>query len=104
MPETYLGTAPTSKQDVWQYASTTCTYTGVFFSHEVYSPTTTIASSSDLVVFGSFSAGEIMISLLLLVLIVLKIGQFLAQGLRQIRTGKTFLQYNGGDVEIRHDL
>lgn len=103
-PITYNGTPPTSKQDAWQYASTTCNYTGVFFSHEVYAPTTTISSSTDIVAVGSFSAGEMMISVLLFVLILLQLGQYLAQALRRVRTGKKFLSYSGGDVEIRHDL
>ena len=62
------------------------------------------ATTSDIVVLGSFSAGEIVISFLLLSLILLKLASSLASALSNIKTKKTFLQYGGGDVEIRNDL
>jgi len=68
-----------------------------------YNPTTTISTSSDITIYGSFSAGEIMISLLLLLIILLKLLEFMAKALSNFKTKKTFLQYGGGDVEIRED-
>jgi hypothetical protein len=71
---------------------------------EVYNPKTEIASTSDVVLYGSFTAGEIVMSFLLLCLIVLALMTQLARALSNIKTKKTFLQYGGGDVEVRDDL
>lgn len=70
----------------------------------VYNPSTNISSSSDIVLYGSFSAGEILISFLIICLIALKMCKYLASALSNIQTKKRFLSYSGGDVEIRDDL
>lgn len=69
-----------------------------------YNPSTNISSSSDIQVYGSFSAGEILIAFLLLCMIVLYMMRLLALALSTIKTKKRYLQYGGGDVEIRDDL
>ena len=62
------------------------------------------ASTTNLYVLANFSAGEIVISFLIFCLILLKLASLLASALSSIKTKKTFLQYGGGDVEIRTDL
>lgn len=69
-----------------------------------YEPKTTIASSTDIQVYGSLSAGEILISLLLFLMIVISVLKGTINMLERIKTKKTFLAYRGGDVEIRDDL
>jgi hypothetical protein len=71
---------------------------------DYYNPPTNIASSGDVVLYGSFSAGEVVIAFLILCLIVITLVKSLASSLSNIKTKKTFLSYGGGDVEIRDDL
>lgn len=68
-----------------------------------FNPTTTIASSTDIQVYGYFSAGDIVISVLLLCLILLKVLRDMASALSGIKTKRKVLQYGGGDVEIIDD-
>lgn len=69
-----------------------------------YSPPTEINSAGDIELYGSFNAGEIVISFLLLCLIVLSLAKMLVTALSNIKTNKKYLSYSGGDVEIRNDL
>jgi len=69
-----------------------------------YNPTSGIASSTDIQIYGSFTAGEVLIALLLFLIIVIELAKSIARGIGNIKTGKRYLQYHGGDVEIRHDL
>lgn len=68
-----------------------------------YNPTANIASTSDVQVYGSISAGEAMIAFLILCSIAISLMVALAQALSNIATKKRFLGYSGGDVEIRDD-
>jgi len=68
-----------------------------------YNPTANIASSSDIQVYGSISAGEIMVSLFLFLLLWVKLVEVLAKGLDKLKTKKTFISYQNGDVEVRDD-
>ena len=52
--------------------------------------TTTIATTSDIVVLPTFSAGEAMVSLLLLVLVLLQVGAFAVGALEKIKTRRTY--------------
>jgi len=74
------------------------------YATTTYNPSTVISSSTDIQLYGSFSAGEIIISFLLLCLILLTLIKLLVSALSNITTKKTYLQYGGGDVEIRKDL
>lgn len=71
---------------------------------QVYNPPVNASSTDSYFLYNSFSAGEIVISILLLLIIFLKMAQLLARGLSTIRTKKIYAQYGGGDVEIREDL
>jgi len=69
-----------------------------------YNPPTSIATSTDVVVYGSLSAGEILIAFMLFAMITIYLTELLARALGFVKTKKKFLAYNGGDVEIRDDL
>lgn len=69
-----------------------------------YNPDIEITGTSSIKVYGSYSAGEILISFLLVCLILLSLLKMLATALSNIQTKKTYLQYGGGDVEVRKDL
>lgn len=88
----YLTNDPTN------YPTTTLEYL------QDYNPPIGINGTTSINVYGSFSAGEVLISFLLLCLILLALARSLAQALSNIKTKKKYLQYGGGDVEIRDDL
>jgi len=69
-----------------------------------YNPSNNIASSSDIQVFGSFSAGEIMIAFLLSMQIFLMLLTSLISSFNRIRTGKKYIEYSNGDVPISDNL
>ena len=109
-PVRYDGTTPTLPTHTFYFENIECdvvdnipTTTNSSFSAG-FNPTTTIASTSDVQVYGYFSAGEVLISFLLLCIVVLMLINLLVKALSNISTKKTYLQYGGGDVEIRKDL
>lgn len=63
-----------------------------------------IATSSDIVIVPTFTAGEVLICFFLFALILILLGRGVLAALDRIKTKKTVLGYSGGDVEIRHDL
>jgi len=65
-----------------------------------YNPTANIASSSDVQVFGSISAGEIVIVAVLMIGLLLKCMELLARGISSIKINRDFLGYSGGDVPV----
>ena len=69
-----------------------------------YNPPTDISSSTDVSIYGSISAGEVLIVLFLFIIIVMELIKLQLKALSKIQTGKKFLAYSGGDVEIRKDL
>lgn len=79
--------------------SETCTY-----NSSIYAPTTTIASSTDIQLYASFTAGEVLTILLMFILIVIELMKMIARALSAIKTKKQYLAYGGGDVELRNDL
>lgn len=98
-PVTYDGSLPSTKTESWQFNAETCIY-----NNEVYAPTTTIASSTSIQLYASYTAGEVLMALMMFVLIVIELVKMLARALDKIKTKKRFLGYSGGDVEIREDL
>ncbi len=94
-----LPSSPYNYSFQWQFYKETCTYNGA-----IYAPSTTTASSTDIQVYASLTAGEVLMALMMFVLIVIELGKMIAHGLNKIKTKKTFLSYSGGDVEIRNDL
>ncbi len=109
-PVRYDNTPPTLPTHVFEFRTKSCTFTSTGtttgttnITLNAYNPTTTIASSTDVKIYGSISAGELLISLFLFILIWIKLLSFIPRALSNINTKKKFLGYNGGDVEIRED-
>jgi len=69
-----------------------------------YNPPVGIASSSDIQVFGAFSAGEIMIAFLLVLQIFLMLLSALISSFGAIKTKKRYIEYSSGDVPINEQL
>lgn len=68
-----------------------------------YNPTSTISSSTDVKIYGSISAGELIISSILLIFVMFYLFELTAKTLKEITTHRKYLQYNGGDVPINKD-
>lgn len=108
-PIRYDGVAPTLPTHAFYFRTMNCTNASssqpITISNMSigYNPTTTISSSTSITVYGSLSAGEIMISLMLFLLIWIKLVELIAKGLSNIKTKKKFIAYSGGEVEIRDD-
>jgi len=98
-PTLYDGSTPSDPGQYWQFNNETCNY-----NSGIYAPTTTIASSTDIQVYGSFTAGEVLVAFFLFVLIVIELVKMLAHSFNKINTKKKFLSYSGGDVEVTEDL
>lgn len=107
-PVRYDNATPTLPTHAFYFKTTVCTDNVATSSQNIvlnaYNPTTTIATSTDIKIYGSFSAGEILISLLLFIAIFIKLMEYVAKGLNKIVTKKKFLGYSNSDVEIREDL
>lgn len=70
----------------------------------MFAPTTSISSSTNIAVYGSMTAGEVLMIMLMFIMIVVEMVKLLARALDRVKTKKTFLAYGKGDVEIREDL
>lgn len=97
-----MGMIPTNRNDNFQFASSTCV-TRYSTSSVGYNPPTDFSSSSEISIYGSISAGEAITIFVLIGIFILITMNSLARALSAIKTKKRFLQYNGGDVEIRDD-
>jgi len=56
------------------------------------------------VVLPTFSAGEVLISFFLFVMILISLARGVMEALDMVKTRKRVLAYSGGDVEIRDDV
>jgi hypothetical protein len=65
-----------------------------------YNPSTTIATSTDIKVYGAISAGEVLISLLLFCLIIFIVTTTFISALDRIKTKKKYIAYKHNEVEI----
>lgn len=70
----------------------------------MYAPTTTVASSTDIQFFGAFTAGELVMSQLMFLLIVIELGKIIANALDKINLKRYFIRYKESDVEITDDI
>ena len=61
------------------------------------------ATTSDIKIYNYMSSGEVLINLFLFVIILMMLTKYLLSALDRIKTKRTYLQYGGGDVEIRED-
>lgn len=82
------------------YDLSTTTVVGYF---EGYNPSKEISTSTDLNVYGAISAGELIISVLLIMMLLFKLIEMLAKSLQDITTQRQYLDYGGGEVNIRND-
>lgn len=101
-PKYVDGTSPGSPINYgfqWQFNKETCTYNG-----SLYAPGTTTATSSDIQLYASFTAGEVIMTLLMFILIVIELFKILTRALDRINTKKKWLGYTNAEVEIRDDL
>lgn len=105
-PVRYDGTVPTLPTHVFFFRDSVCTdnattsSTSVGFNPSVITSTT---STTSVPVYAFFSAGDIMISLLLFLLGVLKLFEITVSQLDRIKWKKKWLGYGGGDVEIKEE-
>ena len=98
-PKRWDGSTPDNYGHQWQFNKETCTY-----NSSIYAPTTTIASSTDIQVYGSFTAGELVMTFLMFMLIVIELGKIVANGLEKINTKRKFIRYRDADTEITDDI
>lgn len=66
--------------------------------------TSTIATTTDIYTLPTFTAGEIFTDFLLFVIIVLMLTTLVFKALDRVKIRRTYLNYSGGDVEIRDDI
>jgi len=97
-PRLYDGSIPVNPGQQWQYINETCVY-----NNEMYAPTTTISSSTSIQFYGSFTAGELVVGVLMLIMLLLELAKSIASALSKVNTEREFLSYQKGEVEIRKD-
>lgn len=85
--------------EAWNFSSSTCTYTTSMFA-----PTTTISSSTSIAIYGSMTAGEILMTTMMFILIVVELIKMLARSLDRVKTKKQFLGYSKAEVEVKEEL
>lgn len=98
-PQTYDGSLPTTKTESWQFKEETCTY-----NSSIYAPTTSIASTTDIQVYASFTVGEILMLVFMFVLIFIEMLKMMFRALDRVKTKRKFLAYAQTDVEIKEEL
>lgn len=74
------------------------------FSTTTYNPTIGISTTTDINIYGSFSAGEIMISFLLLLIFIITLLNYLVKSFSAFVTKKRYIEYSNGDVPINNEL
>jgi len=65
--------------------------------------TPSIATSTDIAILPTMSAGEVLIAFFLFCIILIMLARGLFSALDRIRTRRKVLGYSGGDVELRDD-
>lgn len=91
----------------YHYDGTASTTAGTLASSTCSISTTTpptIATTSDIVILPTITAGEVLISFLLFCLIVVVLTKYMISALNRVKTRKQYLGYAGGDVEMRDDI
>jgi len=98
-PRRWDGSVPDNYGHQWQYMGETCTYNGA-----IYAPGTTTATSTDIQMYASFTAGEVLMTMLMFILIVIELMKMLSRALDRVKTKKKFLGYSTSEVEIKEEL
>lgn len=112
LPVKYNNTSPEMDKDIFFFRQTVCTTvdnatTSPQSSSTVgFNPTiasSTNATTSDFTVYAYMSAGEVLTNLFLFIIILMLLTKNLLSALDRVKTKRTYLQYGGGDVEVRED-
>lgn len=105
-PVRYDGTVPTLPTHTFFFKNSVCTNNASTTTNFTvgYNPTTTISSSTSIQVYGSMSAGEVMITVFLFMLIVIELFKMLTRALDKIKTKKKFIGYTNAEVEIKEEF
>lgn len=105
LPLNYIGDLPTTPEENWNFSSSTCVTISPTSSPAMgFNPTTTIATTSDIQLYGFFSAGDVMIIFLLFCIVCIQLFSLLASALMGINIKKKWLAYGGGDVEVKEEI
>ena len=90
---------------IYHYDPTASTTNQIASSTTLLSTTTQpIATTSDIVILPTMTAGEVLIAFFLFVLVLLSLARMLFSALDRVRTKRKIMAYAGGDVEIRNDI
>jgi hypothetical protein len=113
-----MGATPANPNTPWQFASSTCvfTYPQEFFTARAttsstsqpvfitgYAQPATTSTSTEFGIYPYLTIGEIILIFFAFLFLFYIITKSVIVSIWQITTGRKYLQYGGGDVEIRHD-
>jgi len=70
----------------------------------IYNPTTNIESEQDIQIYGSLTAGDIIVGWLLLCILFIMLLYMLIRAIFGINTSKKYLEYSSGDVPLINEL
>lgn len=109
--QTYDGSVPMNKNEEWNFSTSTCVtqYPDAFFT-ATQTPVilsgynfATITTSTDFRIDPKMTGGEIIIIGFLLVFSVLILLQYISMSIAKITTGKKYMAYKSGEVEIKDE-
>jgi len=93
--------------DDYEYASSTCTGVTIVqsTSSNLFAPSiiTSTTSTTSVPVYAYYTSGEVLIALMLFLILCLELFKIVIQNLDKIKWKRTWLGYNGGDVEIKYE-
>ena len=89
-----------------------CDYFYIASSTEIASSTcslsttspSTIATTSDIIIVPTMTAGEVLIAWFLFLIVMLMLAQFVFKALDRVRIKRKVIGYSNGDVEVREDV
>lgn len=114
VPVNAMGEMPNNNNQSFQFSQMDCEFFGtstvpvststptaipVYFEN-----VTSLSTSSDVTFAPFFTAGDVVIVAFFILFTTIMAMYAIGKGLARITTGKSYLQYNGGDVEVRKDL
>lgn len=108
-PRSADGSVPSTQNASFQFASSTCIFTASTSTatgtvQTVKLATSTGATSTQFGLVPTVTGGDLVIIALLTLLLFQFLTTWIIYSFRSIRTKKRYMQYNGGDVEVRDDL
>jgi hypothetical protein len=111
-PLTAMGSTPSAPNQSFQFSKMLCNGTTTDNSAtsspisipQHFQNATTVSTSTDLAFLPYMTAGDVIVVGFLILYTSILSMYAIGKGLGQITRGKKYLQYGGGDVEIRNDL